>query len=425
MKSEFKFFPRQVYDGMLALAILFISNRRILACWMNYSCEHTNAMSDYIVWGLIVLAFSLLLVQSGKIHEYGRMWRINWLLGLFILYSVASISWSIFPERSVHTVYIMIASSLTASVLAVIYPLQKLLKTLFNFTLISAILSLLLVIVYPNLGIHQDVVWHGAWRGIFGHKNDFGPIMALGNGLALLLLAPSTQKKDLILYPAAYILTLFLIIMSRCATALVLWAILSGFCVIYFIWIKWHSKFQSKNLPYIAGLSAALIFLAPLSFLVISFLTGRSFNLTGRIPLWINLLTNVVSKKPWFGYGLETLWYVPEFQKWASVTSGWGDLIVVINGHNGYMDILLYLGIVGLAVLCMVLIIGLTRIAKRAFIGRTWLDFSPLLVLMYVLIANTTIDYMLEFESFHWVVLVVILFLPIGKFPEQASAPSN
>src|SRR5688500_16674970 len=99
MKSGFKLFPRQVYDGILTLAILFISNRRTLACWANRSCGYVNALSDYIMWGLIVLACLLLLVHSGKFNVYGQTWRTNWPLGLFILYSITSISWSIFPER--------------------------------------------------------------------------------------------------------------------------------------------------------------------------------------------------------------------------------------------------------------------------------------------------------------------------------------
>jgi O-antigen ligase len=296
------------------------------------------------------------------------------------------------------------------------------LKTLFIFTIFSGILSLLLVIVYPSLGIHQDSAWYGAWHGIFGHKNDFGPLMALGNGLSLLSFARSTKKRDLVINILSYFLTLFLIVMSRCATALILWAILNGLSLIYFAWIKWHKKLQGLNLVYIAGLSATVVLLGSMSLIAVSLLMGKSLNLTGRVPLWINLLKNVVSKKPWFGYGLETLWYFPDFQKWASKTSGWGDEIIVVNGHNGYMDILLYLGIVGLAILCVVLAQGFARAMRRALTGRTWLDFFPLLVFVYFLVANITIDYILEFESFHWVVLIALLFLPPGKFVEQESA---
>jgi exopolysaccharide production protein ExoQ len=324
-------------------------------------------------------------------------------------------------DRSLHTAYIMVASSISGAIFAVIYTPKALLKNLLGFTLISGMLSLLIVIIYPNIGIHQDPVWSGAWRGIFGHKNDFGPLMALGNSLVLLSLARSNGKRDAVINIFFYFVTLLLIIMSRSATALALWIILNGLVLLYFAWIKWRLKLQGKKYVYIASLSAAI--LGPLSLIAVILLMGKSFNLTGRVPLWVNLLKYVVSEKPWFGYGLETLWYIPEFQKWASNISGWGaDVIIVVNGHNGYMDILLYLGVVGLAALCFILIQGLVRTINRVVIGRTMLDFFPLLTFVYFLTANITISYILEFESFHWLVLVTLLFLPPGKFTEQESA---
>lgn len=370
------------------------------------------------MWGLIAFGALLLLIQSGKLREFWHVSKMNWPLGLFIVYSLASVAWSVAAERSIHTVYIMVATSVIAGIFATIYSEKQILRILYLFTITSAVLSLIVIIVDPTLGIHQDRIWYGAWHGIFGHKNDLGPLMALGNALSLIFIARSTGKWNFAINIFCYFLTLFLIIMSRCATAVVLWVILNGLSLAYFAWIKWHSKLQGKNFVYIISLSASILLLGISSLIAISLLMGKSLNLTGRVPLWMNLLENVVSKRPWFGYGLETLWYFPEFQKWAAVTSGWGNEIIVVNGHNGYMDILLYLGIVGLAILCIVLAQGFIRAMRRALDGRTWLDFFPLLVFVYFLVANITIDYILEFESFHWITLVMLLFLPSGKFSE-------
>jgi O-antigen ligase len=421
MRQQFKFFPRQVYDGILLAVIFYISNRRILLCSLNLSCGYVNAFADYILWGLVFLCALLLLVQSGKFLEYWLIWKANWLVILFILYSIASISWSIVPERSFHTVYIMVFSSITASIFACIYSPKSIFKILFSLTLIIGILSLFSALLFPSIGIHQDFVWKGAWRGIFDHKNDFGPLMALGNGLALLSFLQAITKQDLVLSFFSYGLTFFLVIMSRSATAVVLIIILNGLALLYFAWMKWHSKLQSRNFYFITILSLATIFLVSLIFVVLFFFMGKNINLTGRIPLWMNLLNYVVSEKPWFGYGLETLWYFTEFQNWASIVSNWGAVEYVVNGHNGYLDILLYLGIFGLTALCLFLGRGFMVSFNRALIGRTWLDFFPLLVLAYILVANLTIDYFLEFESFHWVILILIIFLPFDKFTQQDS----
>jgi len=425
MKQPFKFFPRQLYDGILLTILFFLSNRRILVCWFvinpKYYCEYGSDFTDYTLWGLVVLAALLSLIQRGKLHEYWLRWKMNWALGLFILYSMASASWSIVAERSIHTIYIMVAASLTGAILAVNYSPKQLLKTFFYFTVICGIMSLVLVIAYPSAGIHHDRVWYGAWHGIFVHKNDLGALMALANGLSLLSFAWPERKQDMFINISSYLLTLFLIVMSRSATGLTLWAILNGLSLIYFIWIKRVSKLHSKNIVYIAGLSVAVALLGLLSLSAVSLLLGKSFNLGGRVPMWINLLKYVVPQKPWFGYGLETLWDFPAFQKWLGAISGWG-IAIVLNGHSGYMDILLYLGIVGLALLCIILAQGLVRAMRRALIGRTWLDFFPLLMFVYFLIANITSSYILNYESFHWMMLVMLLFLPLGKFTEPESA---
>lgn len=418
--QPFKFLSKQTYAEILVAIVFLLSNNRSLMCQWNASCRYSNALADYVMWGCVTLIALLLLARYGKTQAYILAWRRNTLLALFILYSIASISWSIVPQRSFHTAFIILAGSLTAAVLGTIFPPQTLLRALFLILFVCAVCSLLAVILYPQQGIHQDDVWFGAWKGIFEHKNDFGPLMALGNGLALLFFLSESNRSGRSVYAFAYFLTLFLSVMSRCATAVVLWAILNGLILLYFVWMRWGAKWRGRGTLVAAILAAALsiTFLISSIFLVM----GKNIKLTGRVPLWINLLENVVSKRPWFGYGLETVWYFPEFQKWAAISSGWGTSIVVINGHNGYMDILIYLGVFGLILLCLFLWQGLAGATRRAIDNRTWLDFSPLLILIYFLVANLAIDFMVEFESFHWIILVVLLFLPPGRLTDSEIA---
>lgn len=413
----FKFLSMQTYAGILVVIVFLVSNNRSLMCEWNASCRYSNALADYVVWGCVTFIALLLLDRFGKTHAYLLAWRRNTLLFLFILYSIVSISWSIVPQRSFHTVFIILAASITASVLGTIFSPQTILRILFFILLACALCSLLVVIFYPQQGIHQDEVWFGAWKGIFNHKNDFGPLMALGNGLALLSFLSANNKSSRIMYVFAYILTLFLSIMSQSATALVLCAILNGLVFLYFSWMRWGAKWRRRGVLITVILIAALT----VTFLIFSifFLMGKNIKLTGRVPLWTNLLENVVSKKPWFGYGLETVWYFPEFQKWAAISSGWGTKIIVVNGHNGYMDILIYLGLFGLILLCLFLGQGLARATRRALDTPAWLNFWPLLIFIYFLVANLTADFMVEFESFHWIIMVVLLFLPLGRLTDQ------
>lgn len=420
MKKPSQLFPLQFYVGFLVAAMFYVSNNRVTLCWINKSCVHISAFIDYLLWSLIALVALLLLIWTKNIREYWLSWKRNGLLAAFIFYSIISISWSIVPERSAHTVFIMVAASISAAALAVVYPPKTIMKILYYFTITSAVLSFVAVIFYPAIGIHQDEVWRGAWRGIFNHKNDFGPLMALGNELALLYVLSAKKRSDQVVNALLYVFTAFLSVMSQCTTAVISVVILHGLTFAYFAWMRWGSRLQRKNFLYIGGLLVAGVVVGALAIGLVLASTGKSLQLTGRIPLWLNLLENVVSKKPWFGYGLETVWYESDFQKWAAVTSGWGDRIIVINGHNGYMDILIYLGLCGLTLLILFLARGLYRATQRAIKGRSWLDAFPLLLLIYFLLANITIDYILEFESFHWILLLLILFLPTEQFDHES-----
>jgi O-antigen ligase len=419
MKKNTNLFPNQLYAGLLVAAMFYVSNSRVTLCWVNESCVHVNAFADYMIWGLIAFVALLLLIQSGNRHAYWLSWKRNGLLAAFILYSIISISWSVVPERSMHTVSIMVASSISAAVLAALYPPKAIMKILLYFMVVCAVLSFVAVVFFPAIGIHQDEVWRGAWKGIFNHKNDFGPLMALGNQLALLYLLSAKKRSEQVANALFYVFTIFLSVMSQCTTAIVSVVLLHGLTFAYFAWMRWGSKLQRKNFLYVGILLVAGVVVGALAVGAVLWSTGKSLQLTGRIPLWLNLLKNVVSKKPWFGYGLETVWYFPDFQKWAAVSSGWGDQIIVINGHNGYMDILIYLGICGLILLTLFLVKGMIRAVRRALQGRTWLNAFPLFALVYFLVANITIDYILEFESFHWILLMLILFLPQGTFVEE------
>lgn len=415
MGQTFRLFPRQLYDGILLFAVAYASYQILIACWLNSTCVRPGDVADYALWGGIVLAAFLLLIHARMTSEFARSWKTNWAVALFIFYSILSIAWSVKPEQSIHTVYIMIASSITASVFAIIRAPVILFRYLFGFTAIVGVVSLLTILLTPEIGIHVDNNWRGAWKGIFLHKNDLGALMTLGNALSLLAYIGSKNGKDKTVSVLVYVLTLFLIVMSRSTTAYVVWFLLNSLTAVYFLWIKWGDRLPRRWIAYGSGILAGI---GVFSVIAIVNLSGKSFNLTGRVPLWITLFENVISKKPWFGYGLETLWRDRDFQKWAGATSGWGDTIVVINGHNGYIDIWLYLGAVGLILLLYVLATGVIGTFARARSGRTWLNFFPLLTMVYFLVTNLAMDYMLEFESFHWFVILCICFLPSGVFTD-------
>ena len=76
-------------------------------------------------------------------------------------------------------------------------------------------------------------------------------------------------------------------------------------------------------------------------------LLGREPDLTSRTPIWDMLLN--LAPRPWTGAGYESFWSGPRMSDiWMKMGTG---STGIIQAHNGYIDIYLNLGIIGLALL--------------------------------------------------------------------------
>ena len=100
---------------------------------------------------------------------------------------------------------------------------------------------------------------------------------------------------------------------------------------------------------------------------------GRDSTLTGRLDIWKMVLPLTVN--PLFGAGYESFWLGPRLDKiWSN---SWGER--PNQAHNGYLELYLDLGWVGLALLGLVMIWGYWGILRtlRSYpaIGRVKLAF--------------------------------------------------
>jgi O-antigen ligase len=415
---------RCLFELFVIVILLFLANRRAWYCFFllddrEYYCEYGNASTDFFWWGVIVVGIILRVMQRDLLREYITRWKANWPLMIFIAYSVLSLLWTVNVNRSLHTVYIMIAASLSAAGLATIYSREQIFRLLLWFVGFVALASLIAVILLPKTAITQVFYLAGTWRGLFWHKNYLGSVMAFGNGLFLLALVQGRASgKIIFLSSILYLLTLFLVIMSQSGTGLITLVLLNGLISVYFAWLRWGKRLSRKHYVSLATLLALLTGTVLVNLRPLFALIGKQPTLTGRVPLWLYLLRDVISKRPWFGYGLETVWYDRTFQALSGKTAGWG--IIVVNSHSGYMDILVYLGAVGLITFLLVIGLGFIRTLQDVRRSEGSYNFVSLLVLAYVLIANITISYFLEFESFHWVLFVLVLFMTVSSSSQMS-----
>jgi O-antigen ligase len=94
---------------------------------------------------------------------------------------------------------------------------------------------------------------------------------------------------------------------------------------------------------------------------------GRSSNLSGRTEIWAALIP--AASNPILGAGFESFWISPDAARfWNTLghLGWWHPEILVPEAHNGYIEIYLNLGWVGLGLISVILISGYRR-AVSAF----------------------------------------------------------
>lgn len=144
--------------------------------------------------------------------------------------------------------------------------------------------------------------------------------------------------------------------------------------------------------------------------------------LTGRVELWRELLTYVASR-PLTGYGFDSFWS-PERMTSVSVAMGW----VVPEAHNGYLDVLLGLGAIGLGLFIIVMVTELRHTIRRLSIDRGDVEalytFTLLAWVLVEMISETILP------ETHYGAFLVMLFMarqamtpPVARARAGAYAP--
>jgi exopolysaccharide production protein ExoQ len=145
---------------------------------------------------------------------------------------------------------------------------------------------------------------------------------------------------------------------------------------------------------------------------------GRNASLTGRIPMWQAVLGEFVSQRPVLGFGLGAFWNSLSNRVVVQQAVGWGNPVEI--GDNGWLDVQLGLGGIGLAFFMLLLMALLTRGADRMRRGHEFVDSLPLVFLLMASLANVAFSLFFEIESGVWLILVAFLFLQASR----AESPS-
>jgi exopolysaccharide production protein ExoQ len=352
------------------------------------------------VWKAI-LALNYLAVSFILVADYRQALRAvyrNGLLVVLVFLALASCLWAYDSKLVLQRSIGVLGTTLFGIALAVRLSLEQQLRLMSWVFRIIAVLSLACIVLVPKYGI-SDWPHEGDWRGIFGHKNGLGACMALAVLVEWHLPAETRGAKFLKI--TTLLLSSVLLVFSNSITSMIAVA-----CALVFIetykWVR-----QRLRVPMFAIVSAILLaIVSGLTLIVggsevITGALGRSSNLTGRTDIW-RAVMSFAMERPVLGYGFSGFWggAAPESEV-LDRRMGFH----VMYSHNGYLDIFLTLGAVGILLALLFLWIGIKRAFERSELNRSILDFWPLAFVAFFLLYNAA-ECTILVQDLQWALLL-------------------
>jgi exopolysaccharide production protein ExoQ len=365
--------------------------------------------------------FYLLLLCVGLIVLYKRKARISfdyrtniWIY-LFYVYALVSVSWSNYPDVSLKRWIKLAGEMIMVLVIQTEDNNQEAVDHVFRRCAILLIpLSVFLVKYKRTIGVYYDFTGASiSWRGVCEHKNGLGLLCAfMGIYLVWRLLKKWPNLRAMSLDGLLLLLTLYLFRGARSATSYVVFTM--GVLVLV---IEALFKGDTKKLRAALIISLVLVLVLqalsiivlgqPVTSLIFS-ATGRDSTYTGRAPLWRELI-KIGGQRPFLGAGYGSFWM-------GNLTHNLWDQFEwrPTNGHNGYIDIFVDLGLVGLIILILLIV----RAYKRITTGlRSNRDISGLFLAFFVMILfhNVTESSLAKPTSFLWLLLLLTATTVVNK----------
>jgi len=404
-----------VEQAFTAIALMLYSGgplNVVLSGGLSQGDKRMLAESDFaLTRNLFLLTY--LIIAALLFIRWKRVVRaIPYSLIIWIMVGFAGLSyfWSAIPGATLAGSMRLINTTLFGVYIATRYsPKQQLQIFGWAFGLIVT-LSLIYAVLLPKYGI-MGGVHAGTWRGIFTHKNSLGKMMALSSTIfTLLLLSDRKHRPILGIFLSLSVFLLLRTTSKGALVSLILMLSVTAVCQILRAQYRWMVVLLG-SIVLTAGVIATALVLN-IETIVVDIL-GKDLTFTGRTDIWMAAI-QLIKIRPWLGYGYEAFWngmdgpsaYILRAVKWP-----------VPDAHNGFVELTLNLGLIGLSIFIVGYVINLTR---SIFKVRTTsgVDFIwPLLYLVYVPLSNFPEQSLLIPNNILWVIYVTItltLFMPVS-----------
>lgn len=359
--------PRVSCAVWIPIAWLMINGSRQVSQWfgsgltLSAQALEEGSSIDQAVYGALIVAG--VCVLASRHVRVGEIARNNLPIVLFLLYEGLSVLWSDVPIITLKRWGKALGDPVMVLVLwSDPFPVRAITAAIKRCAYVLIPLSVLFCKYYENLGRTIDVWGKSSYTGVTVDKNMFGYLL-FAFGLFFVAAFVSRRNPD----PSKrnrgrseqIINILFLVMIgwllpiadSKTATL----ALVAGIAVIValrFATVRRHLWSYALAVILLVAVSDALLSVQG----TVLEASGRDATFTGRTGLWETLLQEPIN--PLIGVGYASFWLGGRLQRfWALYPTS-----PPIEAHNGYLEVYINLGLIGVCLMAGVLWKGLRTI---------------------------------------------------------------
>jgi exopolysaccharide production protein ExoQ len=349
----------------------------------------------------LLLRYALL---AGSITLLGLRWRTTlytiqksvliWLLlGLLFL----SIFWSVNPQET----FTQLRADLLPMMLFSLYfasrfSFDEQLQVVSMALSTGLLISIFCAVAVPIVGVHPaGSLFAGAWKGVYTEKNGFGAISVLTANI--LFIKAIFARKHFLRAWFPFGLAMLAVFRSTSKTALAL-----SFVTLLIIFSIYHFKWQGKRTILISDI-LILIVGGAITYAISQFESVFG-SLSGRTDIWTYALKRLDPDYFWLGFGKGAFFNTPSVMNLFRFEYQY----IVNHAHNGYLEILIDIGFIGLVLFLICFILTYIRSFQLAYQSDRPSGLYPITVLNFLALQNLTESYLTYRANIIWVLFVTI-----------------
>jgi O-antigen ligase len=347
---------------------LFMISSRGVSWWLGMQPSFKGAAvaksyedgSPLDMWAFTFLLVATLVVLISRSGRVGPLLRKNGLILLYFSFCVLSLVWSDFPfvafkrwTKALGDLGILLI------ILTESDPWGALKRVVSGVGFLIFPLSVLFIAYYPGIGQILTQSWTLEPTGVTAQKNELGlDCMMYGVFFVWMMMSVYRERRDpsrrrrLLAHGMIVIMIIWLL--AQCQSMTSITGLVSA------VGVMWLASRRSQrpvvvhsSVIAVLGIAVTALFFDPGGGMIGAL--GKDPTIHGRTEIWSAVLG--VDTNPWVGAGFESFWLGPRLQKmWAVMPN-----FYMNEAHNGYIELYLQFGWVGIVFIALLLATGYKR----------------------------------------------------------------